>query len=95
MTFDAKPLEQEPMRMTPAAISGGKEKIFVSASPTSGITEKWQMMPTNTPRGAFATPAKSFRLICVPMPNMTIWMAMSMTHLFFMSKSPTCRKLAG
>ena len=71
ITFEASPLEHEPMRMTPAAISGGNAKIFVSASPTSGMTVKWQKIPTNTPRGDFATPAKSFTLICVPMPNMT------------------------
>ena len=29
ITFEASPLEQEPMRITPAAISGGNRKIFV------------------------------------------------------------------
>ena len=71
MTFDASPLEHEPIKIIPAAISGSKWKIFVSAKPTSGITVKWQKIPTNTPRGDFATPAKSRRLICVPMPNIT------------------------
>jgi hypothetical protein len=67
MTLDASPLEHEPMGMIPAATSGSKWKIFVSASPTSGITEKWQTMPTSTSRGDLATPVKSFKLICVPM----------------------------
>ena len=40
ITFDASPLEHEPIKITPAPISGGNLKIFVSANPTSGITEK-------------------------------------------------------
>ena len=52
-----------------------------SANPTSGITEKWQTMPTSTPRGDFAMPAKSFRLICVPMPNITVCTTSRMSHL--------------
>ncbi len=95
MTLDASPLEHEPMRMIPAAISGSKWKILVSANPTSGITEKWQTMPTSTPRGDLATPVKSFKLICVPMPNITVWTTMRMSHLLRRSKSPHFKKAAG
>ena len=37
MTLDAKPLGQLPIRITPAAISGGKENTLVSDHPAIGI----------------------------------------------------------
>ena len=42
ITFDARPLEQEPISTMPAAISGGNPSDFASANPTNGITRKLQ-----------------------------------------------------
>src|SRR5690606_40675648 len=41
ITFDANPLEQQPIKMTPAAISGSKLKTRVSKKPTNGMIVNW------------------------------------------------------
>ncbi len=71
ITFDARPLDVDPIKMIPAAISGSKWNNFARANPTSGITVKWHTIPTRTPRGCRTTPVKSFRLICGPIPTIT------------------------
>ena len=48
ITLEARPLEQAPMRTTPAAISGGIPIAFAIPQPTSGITLNWSRMPMIT-----------------------------------------------
>ncbi len=95
MTFEASPLEHDPIRMIPAAISGGKLKTLVNPTPTSGITEKWQTMPTSTPRGLERIPTKSLIRICVPIPNITICTTNRINHGLRRSKSPHFRNTPG
>ena len=70
-SFDASPLEHEPISTMPAEISGGKWNTFVSVKPTIGMIENCATRPTITPFGIRTTPAKSCSVMCVPMPNMT------------------------
>ena len=69
ITLDARPLGDVPTSTIPAAISGGKLNIVATEIPTTGIIVYWQITPAITPLGICITPAKSFRLICEPIPN--------------------------
>ena len=69
ITFEAIPFGEQPIRMIPAAISGGKPLNLASVKPSKGIIIKWLPTPINTPFGIFITPAKSLSPIDVPMPN--------------------------
>src|SRR5688500_75177 len=51
MTFEARPLGTQPIRITPAAISGGKLKVFAIVNPTKGMIVNWQMIPMITALG--------------------------------------------
>ena len=70
ITFDARPLGEQPTKMIPAAISGGKPDAMAKLTPTAGIIENWHTSPTKTPFGIFATRTKSDTLIEVPIANM-------------------------
>ena len=69
MTFDARPLGEQPMRIIPAAISGSKPLALASIKPRVGMMMNWAATPINTAFGALTTVTKSSTLIDVPMPN--------------------------
>src|SRR5690606_31654271 len=75
ITLDAIPLGEQPIKIIPAAISGGNPLIFASVYPMKGIMENWQRTPMTTPFGILTTPKKSLTLMEVPIPNMIIWMS--------------------
>ena len=95
ITLDTSPAEQDPIRMMPAAISGGNFSAFVIANPTSGIMVNCPTTPINTAHGIFATPAKSVSFICVPMPNITACTMNRMSHLFRRSSPAGCNNCPG
>ena len=72
MTFDAKPLGEQPTKMIPAAISGGRPDATAKPKPTIGMIENWQIKPINMPLGILPTRTKSCTLMDVPIPNMMI-----------------------
>jgi len=53
-----------------AATSGSKPNPVAMANPTRGMMMNWAETPISTDFGVLMTPAKSLRLISVPMPNM-------------------------
>ena len=69
ITLEAMPLGEQPTKIIPAAISGGKPLNLANVKPSSGIIIKWLPTPINTPFGILITPAKSLRPMDVPMPN--------------------------
>ena len=72
ITLEAKPLGEDPMRMTPAAISGGKLNKLAMAKPNVGMIRNWQQIPMMTALGVLIMPTKSSKVIVVPIPNMMI-----------------------
>ena len=72
ITFDARPLGEQPTSTRPAAISGGRPNEFARAKPTNGMMVNWQASPTRTPTGILTTRVKSPRLNVVPIANMMI-----------------------
>ena len=70
ITLEARPLGEHPIKTMPAAISGGKSVNDANVNPISGIMINWLITPMTTPFGVLITPAKSFTLIEVPIPNM-------------------------
>ncbi|KXJ30493.1 hypothetical protein AX284_08025 [Pseudomonas sp. HUK17] len=70
ITLDAVPLGQQPTRMTPTAISGGRWNSWQSAQATPGMMTKWATTPSSTRQGWRPTAAKSSTLRVRPMPNM-------------------------
>ena len=83
ITFEASPLEHEPISTSPAPISGGNLSTLARPKPTSGMIVNWQIRPTPTACGILATPVKSRILICVPMPNITSWMMINTAQGWF------------
>ena len=81
ITFEAKPLGEQPTRRTPAAISGGKSNVLAIAKPKKGMMVNWQISPTTTALGMRTTPKKSSFDIVVPMPNMMTWSKKGMNFL--------------
>ena len=73
--MEAMPFGEQPIKMIPAAISGGRPLSLARVKPISGIIMKWLTTPMNTPLGVLITPAKSFSPIDVPMPNMINWIS--------------------
>ncbi|MNF75343.1 hypothetical protein D3C84_574070 [compost metagenome] len=71
ITFDEVPLGQQPTRITPTAISGGKWNAWQSNHATPGMITKWATTPKATRHGWRATSAKSSSLRVRPMPNIT------------------------
>lgn len=72
ITLDAKPLGEDPIKITPAAISGGKLKLVAKKYPIKGMMVNWQISPITTLFGDFTTASKSLGLMVVPIPNMMI-----------------------
>ena len=70
ITLEAKPLGEQPIRITPAAISGGKLNKLAMAKPRVGMMRNWQQTPMMTALGVLMMPTKSSKVIVVPMPNM-------------------------
>lgn len=69
ITLEAMPLGEQPIRIIPAAISGGNPLNLASVKPMKGIMENWHNTPISTPLGIFTTPKKSLMLMEVPIPN--------------------------
>jgi BirA family biotin operon repressor/biotin-[acetyl-CoA-carboxylase] ligase len=89
----ATPLETDPIRMTPAATSGGKPKVMAIAKPTSGMMMNWRATPMKTGQGIVRTFRKSLAPRVVPMPKVMTWM--SGTIRTFRSVPNQERKAAG
>src|SRR6056297_718154 len=71
--LDATPPGQEPIKITPAAISASTCNTEASKNPLSGMIKYCKLTPIKTGRGIFKTRAKSARQSVVPMPNMMTW----------------------
>ena len=72
--FEFKILEEtpqgtHPIRITPAAISGGKSMIKVKVNASKGMIVNCKNSPIKTPFGILSTPIKSFKPMAVPIPN--------------------------
>jgi len=93
MTFEATPLETEPMRMTPAATSAGKPKVMAIPKPTSGMIKKCRVRAMKTGQGVTMMFRKSRPLSVVPMPKVMTWMSGTMRTL--RSVPNQARKAAG
>ena len=70
MTFDAKPLGDEPTKTKPAAIPTGNENAWAKAKPSKGMIVNWQHKPMIMPKGILNALEKSETLRVVPIANM-------------------------
>ena len=93
ITFEASPLGEQPTKIIPACISGGKFVKEANVYPTIGIIVNWQITPINTPFGIFMMPTKSLNCMEQPIPNMMIINNGTMSPL--RSKPPISEKIPG